>query len=84
MLVAVSILVFGITSLLPANVAYLILGPFAPPEQVRALELKLGLNDPIWQQYRRWASGILRGDLGESMLMNRPIAPLLWKRSSAR
>ena len=47
-LVAVSILVFGITSLLPANVAYLILGPFAPPEQVRALELRLGLNDPIW------------------------------------
>ena len=43
-LVAVSMLVFGITSLLPANVAYLILGPFAPPEQVRALELKLGLD----------------------------------------
>ena len=41
-LVAVSMLVFGITSLLPANVAYLILGPFAPPEQVRALELRLG------------------------------------------
>ena len=78
-LVAVSILVFGITSLLPANVAYLILGPFAPPEQVRALELRLGLNDPIWEQYGRWASGILRGDLGESMLMNRPIAPLLWE-----
>jgi peptide/nickel transport system permease protein len=78
-LVAVSILVFGITSLLPANVAYLILGPFAPAEQVRALELRLGLNDPIWEQYGRWASGILRGDLGESMLMNRPIAPLLWE-----
>ena len=78
-LVAVSMLVFGITALLPANVAYLILGPFAPPDQVRALELKLGLADPIWMQYGRWASGILRGDLGESMLMNRPIAPLLWE-----
>ena len=54
-LVAVSMLVFAITTLLPANVAYLILGPFAPPEQVRALELKLGLTDPIWQQYLRWA-----------------------------
>ena len=49
-LVAVSMLVFAITTLLPANVAYLILGPFAPPEQVRALELKLGLTDPVWQQ----------------------------------
>jgi peptide/nickel transport system permease protein len=76
-LVAVSMLVFGITALLPANVAYLILGPFAPPEQVRALELKLGLTDPIWQQYVRWAGGFLSGNLGESTLMNRPIGPLL-------
>jgi peptide/nickel transport system permease protein len=28
-------------------------------------------------QYWRWASGILRGDLGESMLMSRPVAPLV-------
>jgi peptide/nickel transport system permease protein len=76
-LIAVSMLVFGITALLPANVAYLILGPFAQPEQVHALELKLGLNDPIWQQYLRWAGGFLTGNLGESTLMNRPIAPLL-------
>lgn len=76
-LLAVSVLVFAISSLLPANVAYLILGPFAPPEQVRVLELRLGLTDPIWQQYWRWASGFLAGDLGQSMLMNRPIAPLL-------
>jgi peptide/nickel transport system permease protein len=76
-LLAVSVLVFAISSLLPANVAYLILGPFAPPEQVRVLELRLGLTDPIWQQYWRWVSGFLSGDLGQSMLMNRPIAPLL-------
>ena len=40
-------LVFAITAVLPGNVAHLILGPFAPPEQVKALELKLGLNDPL-------------------------------------
>ncbi|MGY6635460.1 MAG: ABC transporter permease [Alkalilacustris sp.] len=76
-LVAVSMLVFGITTILPANVAYLILGQFAPAEQVAALEARLGLNDPVWVQYLRWAGGILRGDLGTSMLMNRPIAPML-------
>ena len=81
-LVAVSMLVFAITTLLPANVAYLILGPFAPPEQVRALELKLGLTDPVWQQYLRWAGHFLSGDLGESTLMNRPIAPLLMEALS--
>jgi peptide/nickel transport system permease protein len=81
-LVAVSMLVFGITMLLPGNVAYLILGPFAPPEQVRALELKLHLTDPVWQQYLRWAGAFLSGDLGESTLMNRPVAPLLMEALS--
>ena len=81
-LLAVSMLIFAITTMLPANVAYLILGPFAPPEQVRALELKLGLTDPVWQQYLRWASRFLSGDLGESMLMNRPIAPMLMEALS--
>jgi peptide/nickel transport system permease protein len=76
-LVAVSLLVFTITSILPASVAHLILGPFAPPEQVKALELKLGLNDPILVQYWRWASRLITGDFGESMLMNRPVAPIL-------
>jgi len=78
-LVAVSILVFAITTLLPANVAYLILGPFAQPEQVHALEHKLGLNDPVWLQYLRWAGAFLKGDLGESTLMNRPVAPLVFE-----
>jgi len=76
-LVAVSMLVFGVTTLLPANVAYLILGSFATPEQVHALELKLGLTDPVWQQYLRWAGGFLTGDLGESTLMSRPVGPML-------
>src|SRR6476620_6109539 len=78
-LVAVSMLVFAITALLPANVAYLILGAFATPEQVHALEIKLGLTDPVWQQYARWAGGFLTGNLGESTLMNRPVAPLVWE-----
>lgn len=76
-LVAVSMLVFAITSILPGNVAYLILGQFAPPDQVRALELKLGLDDPIWLQYARWAGRMALGDFGESMLMSRPVAPLV-------
>ncbi len=76
-LVAVSLLVFTITSILPASVAHLILGPFAPPEQVKALEIKLGLNDPVLVQYWRWATRFVAGDFGESMLMNRPVAPIL-------
>jgi len=76
-LIAVSLLVFSITSMLPASVAHLILGPFAPPEQVKALEIKLGLNDPILVQYWRWITRFITGDFGSSMLMDRPVAPIL-------
>jgi len=76
-LVAVSMLVFAITAILPGSVAHLILGPFAPPDQVKALELKLGLNDPLWLQYWRWISHIVVGDFGQSTLMSRPVGPML-------
>jgi peptide/nickel transport system permease protein len=76
-LVAVSMLVFAVTAVLPGNVANLILGSFAQPAQVHALELKLGLNLPLPEQYWRWASGVLSGDLGRSTIMDRPVWPLL-------
>ena len=76
-LVAVSALVFVITMKLPGSVAHLILGQFATPEQVAVLETELGLKDPWYVQYRRWAAGVLAGDFGRSTRMDRPIGPLL-------
>jgi len=76
-LVAVSMLVFAVTAVLPGNVATLILGAFAPPAQVHALEQRLGLDLPLPLQYWHWAWGVLHGDLGHSILMNRPVWPLL-------
>lgn len=76
-LAAVSLLVFLITAILPGNVAHLILGQFAPPDQLKALELKYGLNDPVLVQYWRWASRFVTGDFGTSILQSRPVAPLV-------
>lgn len=72
-----SVLIFWATQIMPGNVAYMILGDFAPLDQVALLEEQLGLNDPIHVQYLRWASGLLEGDLGQSLIMQRPISPLL-------
>lgn len=76
-LAAMSILIFGITQALPGNVAHVIAGQFATQDVIQAIERKLGLNDPLPLQYWRWASGLLQGDLGTSLIMERPIAPLL-------
>jgi peptide/nickel transport system permease protein len=76
-LIVISVLIFFITQGLPGNVARLIAGQFATPDVVAAVEAKLGLNDPLLTQYWRWASGILSGDLGQSLIMERPIGPML-------
>jgi peptide/nickel transport system permease protein len=77
-LVVMSVLVFSVTQILPGNVAYVIVGQFATPDMVAAVEERLGLNDPAYVQYWRWASGLLTGDLGQSMVMDRPAGPLVW------
>ena len=76
-LVVMSMLIFAVTQILPGNVAYVIAGQFATPDVVAAVEDRLGLNDPFYVQYWRWASGILVGDLGQSMVMDRSVGPLV-------
>lgn len=74
-LLVVSILVFGITQVLPADAATMLLGEHATEEQLAALRERLGLNDPFWLQYLRWISGVAMGDFGVSMRSGLPVLP---------
>src|SRR5687767_4813132 len=76
----ITVIVFCITQILPGNVAVLMLGENTQPEILQALEAKLGLNDPAPVQYGRWLAGVVQGDLGRSIVMDRPVAPLIWER----
>lgn len=63
-----SVLIFVSLRVLPGDVALLIAGTQATPEQVAALRESLGLTAPLWQQYLDWIGGLLRGDLGTSLV----------------
>ena len=65
-LIAVSLLTFFIASLLPGDLAYVILGDQAEPDKVAALQHDLGLDQPIFWRYLRWLGHALQGDLGRS------------------
>ena len=65
-LVAVSLLTFLIASLLPGDLAYVILGDQATPENVAALRHDMGLDQPIWWRYLGWLGHVLQGDFGRS------------------
>src|SRR3954465_5619216 len=65
-LLAVSLLTFLIASLMPGDLAYVILGDQATPEKVEALRHDMGLDQPIWWRYLSWLGHVLEGDFGRS------------------
>jgi peptide/nickel transport system permease protein/glutathione transport system permease protein len=72
-LLAVLSLVFVIVRIVPGDPAIAILGDRATPAAVAALDAKLGLDRPIWEQYATFLKRSLAGDFGNSMITNRPI-----------
>ncbi|MFK4384421.1 ABC transporter permease [Bradyrhizobium sp. USDA 223] len=65
-LLAVSLLTFLIASLLPGDLALVILGDQATPENVAALRRDMGLDQPLWWRYLSWLGHVVQGDLGRS------------------
>lgn len=72
-LLIVSLLVFAITQLLPADAAVTLLGQSATPEALAALRARLGLDQPAWLQFGHWLMAVLHGDLGTSMRNGLPV-----------
>lgn len=65
-LLAVSVIVFAATTVLPGNAAKAILGQTATPARVRALQFELHLDHSVWYRYWVWLTGVLHGDFGTS------------------
>lgn len=76
-LILLSMIVFAVSSVLPGNVGRAVLGPFASQESIDQLNEQLGTNRPLLSQYWDWASGAVRGDLGESLTKQVPAWDLL-------
>src|SRR5258708_21672340 len=79
-LVAVSLLTFLIASLLPGDLAYVILGDQATPEKVEALRHDMGLDQPIWWRYLGWLGHVLQGDLGRSFRTGQTVLQAVTER----
>ena len=67
-LLVASVLIFLTLRVLPGDVAQLIAGVNSTPAQLEAIRERLGLNQPLPVQYLDWIGGVLRGDLGTSLL----------------
>lgn len=79
-LLLVSIVVFTIAQLLPGDAAQEALGQSATAEQVAALRHEMGLDRPAHERYVSWASSMVGGDPGQSLVANMPVSEVISSR----
>lgn len=73
-LLVMSLIVFLLQSLVPADPARSLAGPTAPEAVVESFREQLGLNDSVFVQYGRYLGRLLEGDLGVSIRTRQPVA----------
>lgn len=77
-------IVFLVLRVMPGDPVYAWLGPKARPEYAEAIRSQLGLDKPIIAQYADYMLGLLRGDLGRSLIWGRrPVMVEIWEHFPA-
>lgn len=80
LLFVVSVVTFMLVHLIPGDPAVTILGENSTPERVAEVNARLGLDDPLLEQYGRWVSGLPSLDLGTSLFSTEPVRDTLGAR----
>src|SRR5699024_7008892 len=81
LLILISVLVFTLAKLMPGD-------PFSGeidpnntnPEYIEEMREKLGYNDPIFVQYKRWISDVVQGDFGKSTTYKKPVMDVILEK----
>jgi peptide/nickel transport system permease protein len=73
----VSVLIFGLQQLLPGDPAIALAGEERDPNVIAYLRQKFHLDEPLPMRYLYWAGGVLHGDLGESVRIQKPVMELI-------
>jgi peptide/nickel transport system permease protein len=76
-LAGMTVFVFLLIHLAPGDPVTTMLGPHATEENIAATRAQLNLDQPLPTQYLGWLGGVLRGDLGQDLIRNTPVATLL-------
>ncbi len=82
-LVLVAIAAFLLIHLVPGDPAMVMLGNDATPQQIQQLRTQLGLDRSLPEQFVLWLREVLRGNLGESFFLGRPVTQALLERLPA-
>ena len=73
----VTIIIFCLQQLLPGDPAVILAGEEQDPNVVAYLHQKLHLDEPLPVRYGYWMTGVVHGDLGESLRIQQPVLQLI-------
>ena len=76
----VSVIIFLLQHLLPGDPALVMAGEEKDPQVIEEVRRQYHLDQPIPIQYIYWVSGVLRGDLGESLRIKQPVLDLVLQK----
>ncbi|CAN5530876.1 ABC transporter permease subunit [soil metagenome] len=83
-LVGVSLVAFFLIRLVPGDPVTLLIGERgASPEAIAELKTRIGLDRPLPEQYFKFVTNALQGDLGVSILSGRPVMKEFTERFTA-
>ncbi|HXZ43757.1 MAG TPA: ABC transporter permease [archaeon] len=82
-LVLVAVTAFLLIHLVPGDPAVVMLGNEATPAQLQTLRAQLGLDRSLPEQFLLWLVQVLRGNMGDSFFLGRPVAQALTERLPA-
>jgi peptide/nickel transport system permease protein len=76
----VSILIFSLQQLLPGDPALILAGEDRDPNVVAYLRGKFHLDEPLPMRYLYWLGGVLQGDFGDSLRIQKPVLDLILEK----
>src|SRR3982075_4767430 len=79
-LFGVTIIIFGMVHFLPGDPAAILLGDRGTQQNIAELHDQLGLNRPMPEQYWLFVSGLVRGQMGTSLMFKQPVNQMVLSR----
>jgi peptide/nickel transport system permease protein len=79
-IIGITLASFVLIHLVPGDPIRIMLGGKASAERIAALNHELKLDRPLPAQYLTFVAGVPRGDLGESIILRRPVATIVGER----
>jgi peptide/nickel transport system permease protein len=79
----VGVICFLFMRIIPGNPAELMLGSEADATAVAELTRKMGYDEPVYVQFIKWFSMVIRGDFGNSIYSRKPVISIIARRSEA-